>query len=97
VEVRKQRIGAQELEAGSDEQFGAAGERPAPRQRLEDAHSRRSHSDDPRRVLYPVPGRGRDPIGLAVQPVLRQILDRDGAKRVEADVQRHPLDLKTRK
>jgi hypothetical protein len=96
VEVREQRVCAPELEAGRDEELGAAGERPSARERLEHAHRRRPDCDDARRVPDSLPRRGRDGVALAVHRMLLQSLLADGTERVETDVQGDPLDVESR-
>ena len=96
MEVRQQRVHPAELEAGRHEQRGAAAERRAARERLEHAHGGRSDREHPLGSLDPLPGVGRDLVALAVQHVLLDRLRRQGPERVEADVQRHALDVERR-
>src|SRR6266851_5772389 len=96
VEVRDQGVDASELEARRDEELGAALERPAARKRLEHAHGRRANGEHALGGADAFPGSGGHRIPLAVDRVLLEPLGRDGPKRVEADVQRHALDLELR-
>src|SRR4051795_965065 len=88
VEVRQQRVDAPELEAGRDEQLGAAGERPTAREGLEHAHRRGTDGEDAFHRLDPLPRLRLALVALAVDPVLLEPLFRDRPERVEADVER---------
>src|SRR5437763_4887929 len=93
VEVRQQGVKAVEFESGRDEEIGAALQRRAARERLEDANARRPDGDATRRRVDPRPFVQRDLVALSVQPVLGQVVDGDRTERVETDVERHARDV----
>ena len=94
MEVRHQRVDPAELEAGSDEEIGAALERRASRKRLEDPGRRRADGEHARRRGDPRP-RGRR-VALAVEHVLVELVDGERPEGVEPDVERDALELEPR-
>ncbi len=93
MEVRHEGVDPAELEPGRDEEVGSAGERPAARERLEDAHRRRPDREHPPGAPDPLPRRGGDLVALPVHPVLLDHVLRERPEGVEADVQGDALDV----
>src|SRR2546423_89916 len=93
VKIREERVDAPELEARHDEELGATGERRVSRERLERAHRGRADRQHAFRGLDPIPRFRRDLVALAVDHVFLDALLIHGPERVEADVQRHALDV----
>ena len=83
MEVRQQRVDAAELEAGRDEELGAARERRAARERLEHAHRRRAdgeHALGARSIRSHASGCDR--VALAVDRVLLERRRRSRGRNV---------------
>jgi hypothetical protein len=93
VEVRHERIRALELEPRRDEEVGTTRQGRAARDRLEYPDRRRPDRRHVRSRLDPYPRILPHLVALAVQPVLGERLGRHRPERVEADVQRYPLDV----
>ena len=78
---------------GVDEEARPALERRAARERLEHAHGGRADGDDAVGARGSAPTPGLDPIALAVDLVVVELVGRHRAERVQADVERDPLDV----
>src|SRR5687768_15956732 len=97
MEVGYERVGTAKREPGRDEEARAPDERRAARKRLEDPYRCRPHGGYMGRGADALPRARLDVVPLAVQLVLRERFGGDRAKRVEADVQGHALDVERRK
>src|SRR4051794_9878975 len=93
VEVRQQRVDAPELEAGRDEELGAAGERGVPTERLQRAYSRRADGEHALCRADALPCFRSHLVPLAVDDVVLEPLLVHRAEGVEADMQRDALDV----
>ncbi len=71
-------------------------ERRAAGERLEDAHRRRADGEHAVGGLDAGPGFGAHLVAFAVQRVILDAVDRERPEGVEADVERHALDVELR-